>query len=237
MSDRVITGSADLQTTGGISFSDIFKKNKQNPVGTVTKSILSLSQFQSKAGDGWILANGASLSTALHPELFAVIGYTYGGSGGNFNIPNMQNRYAKASGSSPVGTFQSNSTSLACLSMSGGSAAFAGNPNFSPIDGHNHGSGTLSSPIWFDYNKMDHNGQTEVSGPNISFPGSTCCKIVAGICNVTVYRNFVNLRGYSGTCTCCSTRYRVLSTPPSLGSGDPETRPETIVLNWFMRVK
>jgi hypothetical protein len=235
MANRLITGSADLQTTGGINFSDIFKKNKENPVGTITKSVLSLPQFQSKAGDGWVLANGASLSTAVYPELFASIGYTYGGSGPNFNIPNAQNRYARASGSFSVGSCQSNSTSTAGLSMTPGSAGFAGNPTFSNI--HCHGSGTLSAPIWFDYDKMDHNGTSEVSGPNISFPGPGICQVSAGISNITVYRNFVNLRGYSGCTTSGSVTWRVLSTTPTMGAGDPETRPESIVLNWFVRVK
>jgi microcystin-dependent protein len=237
MTDRIITGSADVQTTGSISFSDIFKRNKQNPVGTVTKSILSLAQFQAKAGDGWILAQGQSLSTSAYPELFAAVGYSYGGSGANFNIPNMQNRYTKSSGSFPVGTFQSNTTSTSGLSLSPGSAGFSGDTSFSKACSHNHGSGTLSSPIFFDYDKMYHNGQSEVSGPNISFPGSSTCKIGSGISNVTVYRCFVNLRGYSGTCTCSNTQWRVQSTFPTLGGGDSETKPESVVLNWFMRVK
>lgn len=32
--------------------------------------------------DGWLACNGASLSTTTYADLFAVIGYTYGGSGG-----------------------------------------------------------------------------------------------------------------------------------------------------------
>jgi hypothetical protein len=36
---------------------------------------------------GWMLCNGASLPTAAYPALFAQIGYTYGGSGANFNLP------------------------------------------------------------------------------------------------------------------------------------------------------
>ena len=37
--------------------------------------------------DGWLECNGQSVSTTTYPELFAKIGYTYGGSGGSFNLP------------------------------------------------------------------------------------------------------------------------------------------------------
>ena len=40
--------------------------------------------------DGWLLCNGASYSTTTYANLFAIIGYTYGGSGANFNVPNYQ---------------------------------------------------------------------------------------------------------------------------------------------------
>lgn len=43
---------------------------------------------------GFLLCNGASYSTSLYPTLFALIGYTYGGAGANFNVPNMVGRVA-----------------------------------------------------------------------------------------------------------------------------------------------
>lgn len=41
---------------------------------------------------GALLANGASKATADYPALFAAIGYTYGGSGANFNLPDITGR-------------------------------------------------------------------------------------------------------------------------------------------------
>ena len=41
---------------------------------------------------GFIECNGQSLSKNSYPDLFAVIGYTYGGSGANFNLPDYRNR-------------------------------------------------------------------------------------------------------------------------------------------------
>lgn len=41
---------------------------------------------------GYLLCNGQSVTTATYPNLFAVIGYTYGGSGPNFNVPYFTGR-------------------------------------------------------------------------------------------------------------------------------------------------
>jgi microcystin-dependent protein len=52
-----------------------------------------ISQFAgSAAPTGYLLCTGQSVSTTTYADLFAVIGYTYGGSGSSFTIPNLQNR-------------------------------------------------------------------------------------------------------------------------------------------------
>jgi len=45
----------------------------------------------------WVGCNGQGLSTTSYPNLFAQIGYTFGGSGGTFNVPDLQGRV-------PIGT-------------------------------------------------------------------------------------------------------------------------------------
>ena len=40
----------------------------------------------------WYLCDGAAMSTTTYAALFAAIGYTYGGSGGTFNLPNCNGR-------------------------------------------------------------------------------------------------------------------------------------------------
>jgi microcystin-dependent protein len=44
------------------------------------------------APSGWQLCDGTGLNSVAQPALFAVIGYTYGGSGGTFNVPDMRTR-------------------------------------------------------------------------------------------------------------------------------------------------
>jgi microcystin-dependent protein len=52
-----------------------------------------ISQFAgSTAPTGYLLCTGQSVSTTTYADLFAVIGYTYGGSGSSFTIPNLQGR-------------------------------------------------------------------------------------------------------------------------------------------------
>lgn len=59
-----------------------------------------ISQYAgSTAPGGYLLCTGQSLVAADYPALFAAIGYTYGGSGANFSLPNMQGRVPVGSGS------------------------------------------------------------------------------------------------------------------------------------------
>jgi microcystin-dependent protein len=41
---------------------------------------------------GFLECNGASVSTSTYAALFAVIAYTYGGSGASFNLPDLQDK-------------------------------------------------------------------------------------------------------------------------------------------------
>lgn len=45
------------------------------------------------APTGWLLCNGAQLNTATSPDLFAVLGYKFGGSGTTFYLPDMRSRF------------------------------------------------------------------------------------------------------------------------------------------------
>ena len=44
------------------------------------------------APTGWLLCYGQGLNTTTYADLFAVIGYTYGGSGSTFNLPDLRGR-------------------------------------------------------------------------------------------------------------------------------------------------
>jgi len=45
------------------------------------------------APSGWMTCHGQVLASADYPELFALIGTTYGGGGGNFLLPDLRGRF------------------------------------------------------------------------------------------------------------------------------------------------
>jgi microcystin-dependent protein len=46
----------------------------------------------STAPTGWLLCDGSSVSTTTYASLFAVVAYTYGGSGASFTLPDLRGR-------------------------------------------------------------------------------------------------------------------------------------------------
>jgi phage-related tail fiber protein len=52
-------------------------------------------QAANTAPTGFIKANGASLSTTTYANLFAAIGYTFGGSGSSFNVPDLRGEFMR----------------------------------------------------------------------------------------------------------------------------------------------
>lgn len=50
---------------------------------------------RSTAPAGWLKVNGASLSKAAYANLFAAIGYTFGGSGDAFNLPDLRGEFIR----------------------------------------------------------------------------------------------------------------------------------------------
>lgn len=96
----------------------------------------------STAPSGWVLCDGSSYSStnATYSRLFSAIGTTYGGSAGNFNVPDLRGRVAV--GKAASGTFGT-------LAASGGSETVtlttAQLPSHTHSIDHDHASATTSS--------------------------------------------------------------------------------------------
>jgi microcystin-dependent protein len=113
-----------IDASGNLSWSPAFTPTTlysastagQIPVGSIMPFISS-----SNAPIGWLLCNGQSVTTSAYNELFAVIGYTYGGSGANFSVPNYINRtlYGVQNNPSTATTFSLASGTNSTLSASG----------------------------------------------------------------------------------------------------------------------
>ena len=71
------------------------------PIGTV------IDYAGTTTPDGWLLCNGQSVAVASYSGLYDVIGYTFGGAGANFNIPDY-NGYVVA-GTTNTGLFNTSS--------------------------------------------------------------------------------------------------------------------------------
>lgn len=82
--------STSLVTASSITLNGLLYAG--NPVGTVVMYVAAT------APAGWVLCDGSSLSTTTYSRLYAVIGTTYGGSGGNFNVPDLRGVFPKGAG-------------------------------------------------------------------------------------------------------------------------------------------
>jgi len=120
--------------------------------------------FTTSIPNGWILCNGSSLATTgTYENLFNIIGYTYGGSGGSFNIPSMNNLYPSSSNANnSTATYPSNhqhNTSANASVSSHGSIS------------HSH-TGNIYTYVT---GSASHNHNTPISGVNTNggvTPGS-----------------------------------------------------------------
>lgn len=98
----------------------------------------------------WMLADGRSLSTSAYPDLFAAIGYKYGGSGANFNLPDLRSKFI-------YGVAQAD---LSDLGSGGGADTVT--LTVGQIPAHSHGGVTGT-----DSPDHGHSGSTSTDGNHI----------------------------------------------------------------------
>ena len=224
------------------------------PTGAVTVGVVTgvISQYAgSTAPDGYLLCQGQSVSTTTFATLFGVIGYTYGGSGSNFTIPNLQNRVPVGKG--PDAEFD-------VLGETGGAKTVA--LTTAQIASHTH-SNTLTGTTTFAASGHRHNyrfslwdsnympsagnsamgGTTDIQAGAWRFSNSTWAGAAAGE-NITTVRN--NGGGFSSggvtrmttngdTDTASSTASVSLSNA-SAGSGEAHNNLQPyIVLNYIIK--
>jgi len=91
--DQINSTNLDAATLKGQPWSALVP-----PTGSIFMYVLDV------APDGWLKCDGSSKSTTTYASLYTVIGYTYGGSGPNFNLPDLRRRTAVGSGGTGTGT-------------------------------------------------------------------------------------------------------------------------------------
>jgi microcystin-dependent protein len=108
----------------GTSGTDAVNLNQLNTVSGFQSGDMKAAAYTT-VPTGWLLCDGTSYATATYPSLFAAIGYVYGGSGANFNVPNMVNAV-------PIGA-----GSIAAMGVTAG--ATTATDSITPIqNAHNH---------------------------------------------------------------------------------------------------
>ena len=98
----------------------------------------------------WFGCKGQSIATATYPALFAVIGYTYGGGGANFNLPNFQDLF-------PIGA-----STARVLGATGGFATITLDATMIPNHAHTATQGTHSHGV----NQWAHSHNIATGGHN-----------------------------------------------------------------------
>ena len=93
ISSNVLTFK-DSENTTEVSLSDLLNSF---PTGGISMFGGGL------APTGFLMCDGASYLTADYPDLFAQIGYAYGGSGASFNVPNFKQRFPMGKADSGTG--------------------------------------------------------------------------------------------------------------------------------------
>lgn len=86
--------------TSVLSRNAAFTAHTKPTTGDIKSSFVSVDHL------GWLRCNGRALSTVTYNLLFQVIGYTYGRSGNDFRLPNMEGRVIGSEGTinEPSGT-------------------------------------------------------------------------------------------------------------------------------------
>jgi microcystin-dependent protein len=161
-----------------ISFTDKYK-NERVAVGDIVVSTTGPGGWS----DNYLEAAGQSLLVANYPELHALIGYTYGGAGANFNLPNLQGKMVIGQNG---GSFNLNSTggndevTIAAtnlpqhqhgVNLNTGLAGTHSHTGTTDLDGdHNHfvdfatGDGTGTGGVGGSNNALDKTQNTQNAG-------------------------------------------------------------------------
>jgi len=111
-----IFGNLSWNTPVALNTFYVSNSASRMPVGMITPFVSG-----GNVPFGWLLCNGQSVLGSVYPDLSAAIGTTYGGSGGSFNVPNLNNKtlYGTAGNPSISTTFRLTSGTNVSLSAAG----------------------------------------------------------------------------------------------------------------------
>ncbi len=163
LSVPTITSNTNFTAIPTITVNNTVYNVSTVPTGTIKIFISNISPPV-----GYIPCNGASYATTAYPALYAVIGYTYGGSGANFNVPNLQS-YFPIGGNGVNALGCSTSNYATGNGASGATNTFASTSNFG-------GASTAVAPLLtqapshsHDISDLGHVHTTSLTSEPVSF--------------------------------------------------------------------
>lgn len=162
--DPVFTGTmtgSNINLTGELSVSEITSNTNFTEIPTITVGSTIYNISTVPAGTikmlisnisppaGYLICNGASYLATDYPNLYAVIGNTYGGSGSSFNVPNFQSYF-------PIGGNSSNTNGAATSNYVTGNGT-SGATNTFDTTANFGGSSTEIAPLMTVVPSHNHN--------------------------------------------------------------------------------
>ena len=95
----IISAAAKTTDAGALlKTSDLLPYAKMSDTTVVTPPGTVQIFAGTTAPSGWLLTQGQTVLTTDYPALFTAIGYTYGGSGTSFTLPNNQGMFIRGTG-------------------------------------------------------------------------------------------------------------------------------------------
>ncbi len=82
---------------GSTTFDGATVETNLVPPATITMKVTS------SVSQGWLYCDGTSYSTTTYARLYAAIGYTFGGAGASFNVPNFKGAFLRGASTQTVG--------------------------------------------------------------------------------------------------------------------------------------
>jgi microcystin-dependent protein len=199
-----------------------------------------ISQFAGAAAPtGYLLCQGQTLSTTTYANLFSAIGYTYGGGGSSFKVPDLQSRI-------PVG--KGPDTEFDALGETGGAKSvtltsaqipahshpntLGGTTTFATA-GHAHGPGSFHAAIGATNNNIAAIGY--VAGYNSGGPGTSTYTITGGIGGQQNFNHYTPV--YGGSDGANASASVSLTNANNTGGGGAHTNLQPyIVVNYIIKV-
>lgn len=221
-SDNKIVIDGDIEVTGVAT--------GLNAVGTVQMSMLSLVQFQAVMGTDWVLMNGQNVAGSAYNTLT-----------GNTTVPDAQGRFIRMAGGAAAGLGVQQTQTTAKNGLSNSTSTVSG------ISGSNGTSSTSGAAELSGSHAHNVSGRSEFVGgsgnPVVSIArvGGSVSDITTNFASTTTTTN--NGASTDHTHTVTGTAAAQAWSQSGTGtaaaqtiSGDSETRPINIALNYFIKI-